>query len=258
MRRGALLDHALRPRHALAGAGLLRDELLLPAVRTALRHAALLLRVALVALPHRHLLRHRLPLRVARLLHPRLLPHELLLPAVGAVLRHAALLLRVPLLLDELLLAAVRTALRHALLRVALRYPALLHARLLHARLLHARLLLHELLLPAVGAVLRHAALLLRVPLGVLLGVVLLPVRALGLGLFAGVPRLVALGAVAPALISHRSPYSVQGVHRTRVLSARHVVGDATVPQRSQGPSLTAVVHGEADAEAGGEACWAR
>ncbi|GAA2092684.1 hypothetical protein GCM10009759_18570 [Kitasatospora saccharophila] len=200
----------------------------------------LLLRELLLAAVRTALLRHLL-LRVTLLLHPRLLLlllDELLLPAVRAalLLRVALLhprLLLLLLLLDELLLSVVRTAL-------LLRVPLLL-------------LLLDELLLPAVRAVL------LRVPRLLLLLHVLLSVRVLGLELFPGVPRLVALGAVAPALISHRSPLPHPGCPSNR--RATRSTWWETLPYRSvaKWPDhglFTA--HGDGESEGWGEECWAR
>ncbi|GAA4875007.1 hypothetical protein GCM10023235_62820 [Kitasatospora terrestris] len=105
------------------------------------------------------------------------LGHALLLVRL---LRHRLLLLRVALL-------AVLRLLRHLLLSVRV---AVLRVLLLRVALL---------------PVLR---LLLTVRVAVLLGLLRL-LRVALLLLLLGVPRLVALGREAPALISHRTPYSV-------------------------------------------------
>ncbi|MFJ2189368.1 hypothetical protein ACIOJE_15700 [Kitasatospora sp. NPDC087861] len=162
--------------------------------------------------------------------HPRLLPHArlrlsareplLLIPLRVPLLRHLLghLLLRIPLLRHLLLL---RVPLLPLLLRVALLRHLLGHL-LLRILLLLARepLLLIPLWVPLLRHLLRH--LLLRIPLLLpvpvrlldqlaLLGILLLPLAVLLAGdrLLAavpgvtGVPRLGALGAVAPTQIGH-------------------------------------------------------
>ncbi|WP_280682918.1 hypothetical protein [Kitasatospora sp. MAA19] len=167
--------------------------------------------------------------------HPRLLPHArlrlsareplLLIPLRVPLLRHLLghLLLRIPLLRHLLLrhLLLLRVPLLPLLLRVALLRHLLGHL-LLRILLLLARepLLLIPLRVPLLRHLLRH--LLLRIPLLLpvpvrlldrlaLLGILLLPLAVLLAGdrLLAavpgvtGVPRLGALGAVAPTQIGH-------------------------------------------------------